>query len=134
MRSAAMLHSLMAAGSGISAPCKGQKQCKFVLCNGHLHKKLSFITKETDPFKNNFFNFNLLYRIFHYLCKRKTNNGTLAEWLGNGLQNRVQRFESARYLQTNAGLKSGVFVWRYFYLNYAAKPLLATQHAEACLC
>ncbi len=26
--------------------------------------------------------------------------GTLAEWLGNGLQNRVRRFESARYLQT----------------------------------
>lgn len=24
--------------------------------------------------------------------------GTLAEWLGNGLQNRVQQFESARYL------------------------------------
>ena len=24
--------------------------------------------------------------------------GTLAEWLGNGLQNRVRRFESARYL------------------------------------
>ena len=26
-------------------------------------------------------------------------NGTLAEWLGNGLQNRVQQFDSARYLQ-----------------------------------
>ena len=25
--------------------------------------------------------------------------GTLAEWLGNGLQNRVRRFESARYLR-----------------------------------
>ena len=25
--------------------------------------------------------------------------GTLAEWLGNGLQNRVRRFESARYLK-----------------------------------
>ena len=27
--------------------------------------------------------------------------GTLAEWLGNGLQNRVQQFESARYLKKN---------------------------------
>jgi hypothetical protein len=25
--------------------------------------------------------------------------GTLAEWLGTGLQNRLQQFESARYLQ-----------------------------------
>ena len=25
--------------------------------------------------------------------------GTLAEWLGNGLQNRLRRFESARYLK-----------------------------------
>lgn len=25
-------------------------------------------------------------------------NGTLTEWLGNGLQNRLRRFESARYL------------------------------------
>lgn len=25
-------------------------------------------------------------------------NGTLTEWLGNGLQNRLQQFESARYL------------------------------------
>ena len=33
-----------------------------------------------------------------YLCTRKT-KGTLAEWLGNGLQNRVRRFESARYLK-----------------------------------
>ena len=32
-----------------------------------------------------------------YLCSRKF-KGTLAEWLGNGLQNRVRRFESARYL------------------------------------
>ena len=26
-------------------------------------------------------------------------NGTLTEWLGSGLQNRVQQFDSARYLQ-----------------------------------
>ena len=29
-------------------------------------------------------------------------NGRLAEWLGNGLQNRVQRFESATDLNTKA--------------------------------
>ena len=27
-------------------------------------------------------------------------NGTLTEWLGSGLQNRVRQFESARYLKT----------------------------------
>lgn len=32
-----------------------------------------------------------------YLCTRKT-KGTLAERLGAGLQNRLQQFESARYL------------------------------------
>lgn len=35
---------------------------------------------------------------FYYLCTRKPAHGTLAEWLGNGLQNRVQQFKSARYL------------------------------------
>lgn len=34
----------------------------------------------------------------HYLCKPKT-KGTLAEWLGTGLQNRLRRFESAKYLK-----------------------------------
>ena len=33
-----------------------------------------------------------------YLCSRKFEKGTLPEWLGTGLQNRGQRFESARYL------------------------------------
>lgn len=33
-----------------------------------------------------------------YLCTRKTHHGTLAERLGNGLQNRGERFNSARYL------------------------------------
>jgi hypothetical protein len=39
------------------------------------------------------------------LIKNKSNtfassksHGTMAEWLGNGLQNRVQRFDSAWYL------------------------------------
>lgn len=33
-----------------------------------------------------------------YLCTRKTDIGTLAERLGNGLQNRVEQFDSARHL------------------------------------
>ena len=33
-----------------------------------------------------------------YLCSRNSPNGTLTEWLGSGLQNRLQQFESARYL------------------------------------
>jgi hypothetical protein len=28
-------------------------------------------------------------------------NGTVAEWLGRGLQNLLQQFESARYLKGN---------------------------------
>lgn len=30
---------------------------------------------------------------------RKTKQGTMSEWLGNGLQNRLQQFESAWYLK-----------------------------------
>ena len=43
---------------------------------------------------------------------RNCRHGTLTEWLGNGLQNRLQQFESARYLsfhlfqpRRNAGLR-----------------------------
>lgn len=32
--------------------------------------------------------------------------GTLADRLGNGLQNRVEQFDSARYLQFSQGQKS----------------------------
>ena len=38
--------------------------------------------------------------------------GVLAEWLGNGLQNHVQRFESARHLQ-----KTLIERLRFFYLK-----------------
>ena len=34
-----------------------------------------------------------------YLCTRKQEQGTLADRLGNGLQNRVEQFDSARYLE-----------------------------------
>ena len=34
-----------------------------------------------------------------YLCTAKPRYGSLAEWLGGGLQNRLQQFESARNLR-----------------------------------
>lgn len=48
----------------------------------------------------------------HYLCTRiwkKCKQGTLPEWLGTGLQNRGQRFESARYLQKELSHKTALF-------------------------
>ena len=45
-----------------------------------------------------------------YLCTRKTDIGTLAERLGNGLQNRVEQFDSARYLN-----KKDVHLWASFF-------------------
>ena len=39
--------------------------------------------------------------------------GTLAEWLGNGLQNRVRRFESARYLKRELSSDSSLFFFLY---------------------
>ena len=39
----------------------------------------------------------------YYLCTAKSEQGTLAERLGNGLQNRVEQFDSARYLNKNLG-------------------------------
>lgn len=35
-------------------------------------------------------------------------NGTMAEWLGNGLQNRLQQFDSAWYLR-NPVSNGGIF-------------------------
>ena len=46
-----------------------------------------------------------------YLCTRKTDIGTLAERLGNGLQNRVEQFDSARYLD-----KKDVHLWASFFV------------------
>ena len=37
-------------------------------------------------------------------------NGTVAEWLGGGLQNLRQRFESARYLKILSAEETGFFV------------------------
>lgn len=51
-----------------------------------------------------------------YLCTRnqkKISFGTLTEWLGSGLQNRVQQFESAGYLfkEKNKGCRKASFIW-----------------------
>ena len=40
-----------------------------------------------------------------YLCV-PIRYGTMAEWLGNGLQNRVQQFDSAWYLKKGRSRKS----------------------------
>lgn len=47
--------------------------------------------------KNSSF-FILHFPFFFYLCSRIKRNGTLADRLGNGLQNRLEQFDSARYL------------------------------------
>ena len=47
--------------------------------------------------------------------------GTLAEWLGNGLQNRVRRFESARYLKQKSGQIQMTVL--FLYTHQGTKPL-----------
>lgn len=49
---------------------------------------------------------------FFYFCSPKIQQGSLAEWLGSGLQNRVRRFESAR----NLDKKPSVFL-KVFFIN-----------------
>jgi hypothetical protein len=44
---------------------------------------------------------------FYYFC---TLNGTMAEWLGRGLQNLLQRFESAWYLIIKAAIKAAFII------------------------
>ncbi len=47
--------------------------------------------------------FVLVYVVEIYLlCKRKPLQGSLAEWLGTGLQNRLRRFDSARNLKSKS--------------------------------
>ena len=59
-------------------------------------------------------------------------NGTLTERLGIGLQNRVRRFESARYLQKKIGPKGSIFflgdTWTFLFVKKGHKknrPLCA---------
>ena len=51
-------------------------------------------------------------------------NGTLTEWLGSGLQNRVQQFESAGYLTRATKFFSCSFF--YFKLTFSALKELLT--------
>ena len=55
---------------------------------GPLHLKMSYGKKH---FRN-------LTQFIKNLVKFAITNGVVAEWLGRGLQNLVQRFESARHL------------------------------------
>lgn len=57
-----------------------------------------------------------------YLCTRKTDIGTLAERLGNGLQNRVEQFDSARYLKKRMSIFGHPFL-----LRNAKPPPVATE-------
>ena len=50
-------------------------------------------------------------------------NGLVAEWLGRGLQNLVQRFESARDLQNEERSLTGAF----FYFSFPRKPNAPTS-------
>ena len=49
-----------------------------------------------------------LFKKFLYFCTPNA-NGFVAEWLGSGLQNRVQRFDSARNLPKPVSPRSGFF-------------------------
>lgn len=51
------------------------------------------------------------FYIFKYIIYLCTQNGLLAEWLGIGLQNRLQRFESARDLNKNILSKRRMFFY-----------------------
>lgn len=50
----------------------------------------------------------------YYLCIAKTKNGTLADRLGNGLQNRVEQFDSARYLR----IRNHINMIPYFFVEF----------------
>ena len=51
--------------------------------------------------------------------------GTLAEWLGNGLQNRVRRFESARYLKEKKSCSKRTTL--FFFYHYQIRATQSTD-------
>lgn len=63
-----------------------------IFCENWPRRRLTFSEKISRP-KSEIQN-------HAYLCRPFKNDGIVAEWLGTGLQNLLQRFESARYLQT----------------------------------
>lgn len=63
------------------------------------------------------------------LHTQKSNNGTLADRLGNGLQNRVGQFDSARYLnkQKNHNLFMTESIVIFLYSSVCSSGILKTM-------
>ena len=63
-----------------------------------------------------------------YLCGHKT-QGSLAEWLGTGLQNRLQQFDSARNLNRDPLFSGSLFMLRlvFFYISRHTTLVFATE-------
>jgi hypothetical protein len=61
----------------------------------------------------------------------KTQKGVLAEWLGNGLQNHVQRFESARHLKKTLIERSRFFYEKKAPNNSFFKEAILFKHLES---
>ena len=62
-------------------------------------------------------------------------NGVLTERLGNGLQNRVERFDSARHLFRKKEIHSFEFPFFFVYTPLtpeSAKPVCPTRPERAC--
>ena len=84
----------------------------------------------------------LCEKIFFFWCFRlslhpQNENGTLTEWLGSGLQNRVQQFESARYLTNKSSsphLESCSFSLQYAMAWITCAALLITKHKGQFMC
>ena len=66
---------------------------------------------------------------------RKTKQGTMSEWLGNGLQNRLQQFESAWYLKKRDSVRLNPFFCMacrdILHLSAATNPFLSGQYKNA---
>ena len=59
--------------------------------------------------------------------------GTLAEWLGNGLQNRLRRFESARYLTRVVRISDdSFFIYSYSTFSESSANNLHTPMLYLC--
>lgn len=64
----------------------------------------------------------IIEKIWHYQelflpLQPQIDNGTLADRLGNGLQNRVGQFDSARYLTRKGTLLNEEFLFYLFLMN-----------------
>ena len=68
----------------------------------------------------------------------QTTNGTMAEWLGSGLQNRVQQFDSAWYLKEGDSIELPSFFFatqlsflRFFYKQQIHRLIVLYYIAQA---